>query len=75
MHVLDKCVTCLRLLITYLPSNDVMSLEEFQTVSRAWVTSADWLVPEMMTLSVEDSEEESSLGNTQIPSYDSMSLS
>ena len=58
----------------YLPSDDVMSLEEFENEGRAWAITADWLVPIKMTLSVEDSEE-SLLVNTKVPPFDSMSLS
>ena len=57
MHVLDKCMTGHRLLITYLPSDDVMSLEEFENKGRDWVMTDDCLIPIKMTLSAEDSEE------------------
>ena len=74
MHVLDQCVTDLRLLITRLPSDHVVSLEEYN-VGRALVTTVDWLVLIKRILSVEDLEEQSLPGNTQISSFDLMSLS
>ena len=37
MHVLGKCRTDYRLLITYLPISDELSLEEVENVGRVWV--------------------------------------
>ena len=63
MQVLGKWTTVHRFLITYLPSNDDMSLEEAKNVGWAWFTlerknhlwmTGDCLSPVKMTLSPED---------------------
>ena len=60
MHVLDKCRTGFRLLTTYLPIVEEVSLEEIENVGRVWVTlgkkchlqmAGDSLSPIMITLS------------------------
>ena len=75
MHALHQCVKGHRLFITYQPHDDFVSLEKFENVDRPWITPADWLVPIKIPLSVEDSEEESQLGNTQIPTFNLISVS